>query len=304
MAKRHDRVHVAPWAVIVLSSRCVWCHRQGSAHHWLLLLLTSHHGRKTKNYTCQSFSHELVRRPGCSLGCRPFWHTTRDETIDCCTWCSPVGQNKLLTWVKTSIFTLHKLLNIITFKLKISGRFFCVVRKKNTKFLFFRMSSQANMSSLYSVPPRVGPHKHSLCPRWSPIYAESSVESFHHLLVVSLQLCVCVLHARSHQWATHTAGRANLEYEPVLRFQHIYNSTYCHSSTHLSHTPIHSYLPLSHLHLFLSLISFFFTPSLFLTTIPLTPHTLFHLIILLFRFYAPRQSLPLSRPFSYFLPSR
>ncbi len=29
-----------------------------------------------------------MRRPRCGVGCRPSWHTARDETIDCHAWCS------------------------------------------------------------------------------------------------------------------------------------------------------------------------------------------------------------------------
>lgn len=79
-------------------------------------------------------------------------------------------------------------------------------------------------------------------------------------------LCVCVLHARSHQWTTHTAARWSLECETMLRFQHIYNSTYCHSSTP----------PLSISH-FYPLLSFLLPPisptsSIFPGTIPLIHH--------------------------------
>ncbi len=44
VAAIHDRLHVAPWSIIIFSSWCPWRHWQGSAHHWLPLLLTSHHG--------------------------------------------------------------------------------------------------------------------------------------------------------------------------------------------------------------------------------------------------------------------
>ncbi len=48
MAERRDRLHVAPQSIIVCSPRCAWRHQQGSAHYWLLLLLTSRCGRLTK----------------------------------------------------------------------------------------------------------------------------------------------------------------------------------------------------------------------------------------------------------------
>lgn len=69
-------------------------------------------------------------------------------------------------------------------------------------------------------------------------------------------LCVCVLHARSHQWTTHTAGRASSEYETLPRFQHIYNSTYCTVTAPLFSIPIPFYFPP-----FLTCISFVPPPS-------------------------------------------
>ncbi len=53
VAERHDRPRVASQSIIICSSWCVRCHQQGL----LGLLLTSRHGRKTKN----QFNLSVVR---------------------------------------------------------------------------------------------------------------------------------------------------------------------------------------------------------------------------------------------------
>ncbi len=85
MAERRDRLHVAPQSIIVCSSRRAWRHQQGSAHNWLLL--TSHRERRQK---IKHVSLSVLPSWGVlmQIGWCPLWHTTRDETINCCARCS------------------------------------------------------------------------------------------------------------------------------------------------------------------------------------------------------------------------